>query len=204
MAEKNGQDKGPLEALLAEMPRIAEAVSKFPEALQQQAFDKLMAAATGGQRASATEAGSTSTRTERKRRPARRKNQGSKDGAKTRRRSSSAPSQLRDLDLTPKGKQSLKEFVAEKQPKTNHDRNTVSVYYLIRIAGITPVTIDHVYTCFRDMSTSWRLPANLANSVALTANRKRFLDTANLQDIKLTPPGINRVEHDLPPKRKKS
>ena len=48
----------------------------------------------------------------------------------------------------------------------------------------------------------WREPGNLANSLALTANRKRFLDTASLDDIKLTPAGRNHVDHDLPPKRK--
>jgi hypothetical protein len=48
----------------------------------------------------------------------------------------------------------------------------------------------------------WKEPADLANSFALTANRKRFFDTSNLDDIKLMPAGRTRVEHELPVKKK--
>lgn len=198
MAEQEGARKGSgIDALLSEMPRIAEAVKAFPEAVQGQAFDALMAELRGSTAApssASTPRVKTGRRTTRRRAKAR-----AEEGQGTRRRSG-GPSVVRDLDLAPKGKKSLKDFVGEKQPKTNHDRNVVSVYYLAEVLGDGPVTIDHVFTCYKDMR--WREPGNLANSLALTANRKRFLDTAKLDDIKLTPPGRNHVEHDLPPAKR--
>ena len=60
--------------------------------------------------------------------------------------------------------------------------------------------MNHVYTCYRDMN--WRLPGDMANSLQLTTNRKRYLDTADMNNIGLTSKGINHVEQDLPPKKK--
>ncbi len=78
----------------------------------------------------------------------------------------------------------------------------MSIHYLAHVAEVTPVTVDHVFTCYRDMS--WPIPANLGNSLAVTANRKRFLDTADLQNIRLTSRGLNRVEQELPKVKKES
>ena len=100
----------------------------------------------------------------------------------------------------PSGKKSLKAFVQEKQPKTLHDKNVVAVYYLRETLGAPKVSVDHVFTCYKDMN--WREPGNLGNSLALTANRKRYLDTSSLDDIKLTPAGRNHVGHELPSPKK--
>jgi hypothetical protein len=199
MAEQDdSRGNASFDSLLEEMPRIAEAVKVFPEALQAQAFDALMAELKGGTspiKTNETEGRKSTQRRARKSRPKAQR----EDGKRTRRRATS-PSAVRDLDLAPKGETSLKDFVAEKQPKTNHDKNVVSVYYLAEVLGLNGVTVDHVFTCYKDMR--WREPGNLANSLALTANRKRYLDTASLDDIKLTPAGRNHVDHDLPPKGK--
>ena len=200
MEANDGQEKTSLDALLAKMPQIAEAVGKFPEAVQQQAFDALMAEATGGtDRTARTAAESGETQPgARKRMTPRKKASG--DAAGTPRRSS-GPKQLRDLDLTPRGKVSFVDFVDEKQPRTNHDRNVVSVYYCDRILEVGAVTDDHVYTCYRDMG--WRLPSpNLNTGLSLTSSRKRFIDTSDNKNITLTSKGLNYVEHDLPPKAK--
>lgn len=195
MAENSEQDGSSLEALLNKMPQIADAVSKFPEAVQQQAFDALMAEATGG-RTTTRESGETSTRTRKKATNGKK----STDGANAPRRSG-GPKQLMDLDLTPRGKVSFHDFVSEKRPKTNHDRNVVSVYYCAGILDVGAVTADHVFTCYRDMG--WRLPSpNLNNGLSLTASRKRFIDTSDYDNITLTSKGLNYVEHDLPPKKK--
>jgi len=199
MAEQeDSRTNASFDSLLAEMPRIAEAVKVFPEALQAQAFEALMAELKG--RTAPIQTAETSGGKSKRRRAARsRPKAPGEDGKRTRRRATS-PSAVRDLDLAPKGETSLKDFVAEKQPKTNHDKNVVSVYYLAEVLRLNGVTVDHVFTCYKDMR--WREPGNLGNSLALTANRKRFLDTASLDDIKLTPAGRNHVDHDLPPKRK--
>lgn len=195
MAENSEHDSGSLDTLLAKMPQIADAVSKFPEAVQQQAFDALMAEATGGRVSTrTTEADETPTRARRKTT----KHHATGNGGKAPRR---GPKQLRDLDLTPRGKVSFSDFVNEKEPKTNHDRNVVSVYYCDRILEVAAVTVDHVFTCYRDMG--WRLPSpDLNNGLSLTASRKRFIDTSDYDDIKLTSKGINYVEHDLRPRKR--
>jgi hypothetical protein len=119
------------------------------------------------------------------------------DGAqKTPRRRATAPTRVKGLDLSPAGKQSFEEFVAEKQPVNQHDRNLSSVYYLAEVAEVSPVTIDHVYTCYRDRG--WAIPSNLRNSLQLTASRKTYLDTADMDDIKLEPRGVNHIERALP------
>jgi hypothetical protein len=196
MADNDGN----LDDLLKRMPEIAKAVSAFPEAVQQKAFDALMAAAGGAATTTAaatSTSGSTKTTAKQKKRTSTSTADG---GTRKARRTSGSPSVIRDLDLAPQGKTSLKDFVAAKQPKTNHDYNVLSVYYFAEELGVPAVTLNHVFTAYKDMR--WREPASLANSLALTANRKRFLDTANLDDIKLTPPGRNHVQHDLPPKKK--
>ncbi|MGH2882373.1 MAG: hypothetical protein ACRDPA_06695 [Solirubrobacteraceae bacterium] len=200
MTENDEQDGASLDALLAKMPQIAEVVGKFPEAVQQQAFDALMAEATGGGTTATkrTADRSAENKSVRKRTTTRKKANG--EGVVAPRRSG-GPKQLRDLDLTPSGKLSFVDFVNEKQPTTNHDRNVLSVYYCDRILEVGAVTDDHVYTCYRDMG--WRLPSpNLNNGLSLTSSRKRFLDTSDNKNITLTSKGLNYVEHDLPAKPK--
>jgi hypothetical protein len=192
----DGNDSGALDELLARMPDIAKAVSAFPEGVQQSAFDSLMSAARGGVVAPGLTIPLAATR-----KPKARKAKVTDGATPIRaRRSGGSPSVIRDLDLAPKGKASLKDFVASKEPKSNHDYNAVSVYYLAEVLGLPAVTLSHVFTCYKDMR--WREPHSLGNSLSLTSGRKRFLDTANLDDIKLTPAGRNHVEQDLPPKRK--
>jgi hypothetical protein len=199
-SEEKGRD---FAALLNEMPRIAEVVNAFSdEAVQKQAFEALVGAFyEDGTPGTPTPTGESneSEKTRQKRRT-RKPKAGDEVGKKSRPRSTS-PTVLRDLDLAPKGKKSFKAFVEEKQPKTQHDKNVISVYYLTEIAKGGPVTTSHVFTCYRDMP-DWRVPANVANSLALTTNRKRFLDTSDMQNITVTPTGMNHVEHDLPPKKK--
>jgi hypothetical protein len=203
MTQNNEQNGSSLDALLAKMPEIAEAVAKFPEAVQQQAFDVLVAQATGGATTTKqTSAASGDTTTTTRKRTTTRKKTNDEGVAGGRR--SGGPKQLRDLDLTPSGKVSFIDFVNEKQPKTNHDKNVLSVYYCDRILEVGAVTDDHVYTCYRDMG--WRLPSpNLNNGLSLTSSRKRFIDTSDNKNITLTSKGLNYVEHDLPakPKEKK-
>ena len=191
MADKTTDPvKERLDSLLIEMPRIAEVVKAFPESVQARAFETLMAELRGE--------AAPKNPARRKRAPSGRSSPEKKD--KTPRRRATAPRALRDLDLAPKGKDSFKEFAKKKKPKTNNDKNVASVYYLSEVLGLDAVTVNHVFTCYKDMS--WREPSNLANSLCLTASRKRYLDTASLDDIRLTPAGRNHVKHDLPPTKK--
>lgn len=196
MAESGtSKDKSRIDQLIEAMPRIAEAVKAFPESVQPKAFDLLMAELRG------TSVPVDQTLVIRTPAGGRARQKATRAVEKEgKRRRVGGPTALRDLDLAPTGKKSLKAFVQDKQPKTQHDKNATAVYYLRETLGITKVTVDHVFTAYKDMG--WREPGNLANSLALTASRKRFLDTASLDDIKLTPPGRNHVSQDLPAPKK--
>jgi len=107
---------------------------------------------------------------------------------------------VKDLNLKPKGKKSFEAFVAEKQPVTQEQQCTVSVYYLAHELALPAVTASHVLTCFK--SIGWRLPASLPNRLHFTASVKGWLDTSNSENITVTAMGENLVVHDLPAKPK--
>ena len=190
-AAEKGANSDRFNLLLEALPRIAETVKQLPEALQSQAFQALLDEFRNSQprrqRTKQAKGSKVPTETTQETRKARRK--------RTR-----GPTVRKDLDLRPKGKTSLAEFVESKEPKNNDDRNVVSVFYLRRMAGIDMVSIDHVFTCYREMG--WREPADLANSLATTASKKGYLDTSTLENIEITPSGRNHVEYDLPRKKK--
>ena len=107
---------------------------------------------------------------------------------------------VKDLQLSPKGKKSLRDFFAEKEPQTAMEMNTVFVFYLKKEISIDEVTVDHIYTCYKDTST--KVPGALTQSLKDTAHRKGWIDTANTNAISLTTIGENLVEHDLPKQKK--
>jgi hypothetical protein len=75
------------------------------------------------------------TKKGRPRKPRARKREASKDGGAVKAKRGSSPTQIRDFDLAPGGKESFADFIAEKQPRSQNDKNVVSVYYLSQIAG---------------------------------------------------------------------
>lgn len=119
--------------------------------------------------------------------------------APARRSRATAPTQDKTLNLRPSGAQSFEDFVKEKQPKTNNDRHVLSVFWLKNFGGVEKVGANQVFTCFKDRN--WRLPANPRNALQVTASTKGWLDTEDMDDIKLTPSGDNWVNHDLPAKK---
>jgi hypothetical protein len=108
---------------------------------------------------------------------------------------------VKDLDLSGnKSKKSLKDFYREKQPTKNLERNAVFVYYLKNIAKVPNVNKNHVYTCYKDVEE--RVPGNLKQSLLDTSHHKGWVDTTNMDDLKISTRGENFVEHDLPLNKK--
>jgi hypothetical protein len=108
----------------------------------------------------------------------------------------SAPSIAKDLNLRPPGKQGFPEFAAGKKPKSHQERMLCATYYLKHVLHLESVSLDHVYTCFKQQG--WRVPSDLRNALQLVASRKGWLDTSDMEDIRVTTTGENFVEHDLP------
>jgi hypothetical protein len=111
-------------------------------------------------------------------------------------RASSKPDTVGNLNLRPEGKQTFIDFVKEKEPSNNWEKGTVAIFYLTRILGLEKAGLDHVYTCF--LEASWRLPANIGNTLQVAASKQRWLDTSSMDDIRMTARGENLVKLDLP------
>jgi hypothetical protein len=108
-----------------------------------------------------------------------------------------APRPDKDLDLSPPGKTSFRDFVAEKRPSDNaYEHNVVALYWLTQVAELEKATTDQVFSCYRD--AKWKLPADLRNSLQLTSTRKSWMQTNDADNLRITSQGINFVERDLP------
>lgn len=108
----------------------------------------------------------------------------------------SSPKVVPDLNLRPQGKKSLKDFVADKQPKDNQERFAVIVYYLQKQLGVKGVGANHIYTAFKELNV--KVPLDIEGALPMTTKRKGWLRTSDLSDVTLTVSGENFVEHDLP------
>ncbi len=114
----------------------------------------------------------------------------------------STPTLVKDLNLKPSGKKSFEEFAKEKSPSSDPEKCTVCVYYLINELNQSPLSVNHVFTCFKNIG--WRVPADIESTLYWTASQKGWLDTSNMSDIKVSISGSNLIEHDLPRKGKET
>lgn len=214
--------KDAFEALLAEMPRIAEAANAFKsEQVQREVVQALVRALVtesdedtvdAVRDARSAEDGAESEQKSSK--PAAKKATAKKSASKSQPSGSAAtkkspsksrgsksseptPKILADIDLHPKGGKSFKDFVNDKAPESNFEKILVAVYYLQNEGGVTGITVDHVWTCFKN--AGWRTPAMPRDYIRQTANKKGWLDlTGGPDDIKVSIAGDNYILHELP------
>lgn len=122
---------------------------------------------------------------------------------KARAKRTSKPSNVtvdKSLDTAPSGKQSWKDFAAEKKPTNQNDRNLLAVYWLKETAEHEKVNTSKVLTLYLDVH--WPAPSDPKNSLQVTASQTGLIDTSDMDDIKVAPRGISRVHIDLPPAEK--
>lgn len=108
---------------------------------------------------------------------------------------SSTPSILTDINLSPDNKESLRSITSTLSISNAQEHNTVFVYYLERILGLSGITPDHIFTCYKHLGI--KPPSNLRQSLFDTRSRKGWIDTTSINDIKITAEGINKVEYDF-------
>lgn len=108
---------------------------------------------------------------------------------------------LTDLDLSGNAKRpSLVEFMDTKLPLTNEERNLVFVYYLEYTLQAQTITLDHVYTCYREANI--RTPYNMEQSLQqMTAAKDNWIERADDGSYSVTPAGKRYVEERLPQTR---
>ncbi|MDK9556839.1 hypothetical protein QQF73_04310 [Marinobacter sp. M216] len=107
-----------------------------------------------------------------------------------------APEFLKNLDLSgPGDSPSLKDFFSSYEHKTNYERNLIFVHYLKEILGIEKVTLDHVFTCYRNVGQ--KIPKALEQSLRDTSKDRGWVDIDDLEDIKVPVAGYNHITHDM-------
>lgn len=110
---------------------------------------------------------------------------------------------IKDINFRPEGKQSLRDMVAEKQPTNFHEKNLLFVFYFEEVLEAPSITVGHVLAAYEECGE--KAPAIPDNSLMVTAARKGWLDTSELQSggIKTTHGGRNTVKYDMPIKKDK-
>ncbi len=114
---------------------------------------------------------------------------------RTKKRSTNSKSYrlVSDLNLRPKDEKSLEEFYNEYSVGNNFERNITILYYLRRVLKLEGIGINHIYTCYKKVGA--KIP-NIYQSLADTKNRKGWIDTTNMDDLKVTVQGENYIEHE--------
>lgn len=102
---------------------------------------------------------------------------------------------LTDLNLRPKGKTSLKDFASQYQIKIAEELTLVVVYYLKQILGIEKVSINHVFTSYKELNK--KVPSTLKQVLTNHKNTKGWIDVTDWDEIKYTIQGMNHMDHDI-------
>jgi len=115
------------------------------------------------------------------------------EGAKTDRNANIAV--VFDLDFGPDGKPSLKEFFAEKTPDTDLDQVLVLAHYLQHTLRLSAIGPGHILTAFKHVGKP--VPVDLRQTIRNMKKGKAWLNFTNIEAIRVTTEGENRVEHEL-------
>ena len=104
---------------------------------------------------------------------------------------------LKDLDLSERNgaEKSLKDFVGEKNPSSNVQKTAVFVYYLEKFMNVEEITIDHIFTCYKNMG--YRVPNNLQQNLTDTCSSKYGYISRKDGKYSMTVLGDNYIEFDI-------
>jgi hypothetical protein len=102
---------------------------------------------------------------------------------------------VKDLNLRPTGKPTLREFFAQKAPQDRQEQVVVILYYLTKQLGVTGVGANHIYTGFKEVEQP--VPSNIGKTVHAISVRKGWFTLSGTGYI-LNVGGENFVEHELP------
>lgn len=100
-----------------------------------------------------------------------------------------------DLNFRPDGKQALKEFVDEKNPKSDLESAVATVYYMQRVMGLSKIGPAHVMTALKEAKKA--IPADLKQTIRNVKTSRMWLNFDDLDDLRMTTQGDNFVEHEM-------
>lgn len=196
-----------LEKLLEAMPKIAEAVNSFSsEDVQKSAFSTLVATFSGtanGTREQGVNGSSQVTDVD----DADEEDNASGDGESANQREAQRVKKVRkapqkrnyaipkDINFRPDGKTSLRDFAAEKSPKTLAEKNLLLTFYFEEFLEVSDISTGHILAGYNECG--WKPSNDPANSLATTASKNRWLDTSNMKAITTTHSGRNYINFDM-------
>ena len=100
-----------------------------------------------------------------------------------------------DLDFLPEGKPALKAYFTEKAPTSDMDQVLVLCYYLQHILELSAIKPGHILSGFRHVGKP--VPVDLKQTIRNIKKEKAWLSFTDLESIRMTTEGDNRVEHEL-------
>jgi hypothetical protein len=100
-----------------------------------------------------------------------------------------------DMNFRPGGKQSLKEFVDEKNSKNDLETVLVTVYFMHRIMLLAKIGPAHVMTAFKEAGKA--IPVDLRQTIRNVKKSKMWLNFTDIEDIRTTTQGDNFIEHEI-------
>ncbi len=171
---------------------ISSIVSKFPESVQDKVFDLLVSSFN---KLNSKSEPTTSSIIPPKKKAVKKGTSGKPKILSSKKKDSFTL--LKDLDLTGKTikKEAFSTFVKHKKFTSHVQFVTISIYYLEKIMNLQNITIDHVYTCYKNINK--RPPNNLVQCFK-DASGKRFgyIDFSDRANIKIPHIGVTLVEND--------
>jgi hypothetical protein len=189
------------EDLKSELLEIAKILEKLPEQVRPQAYDLLVGEFLGRAPTEAPKDAAKLAKSRidtRKEKPEATKTKADDSGL-AKKRSRGRESYAIDRNLNLRGDKSIpsfKDFCDEKKPGSAMEFNAAAVYYLQKLLGLNEVTLDHVYTCYAEVSR--KPPGAFRQSFIDTKNKEGWLEFDDSGNLSIPHRGTVFVEHDLP------
>lgn len=198
--------------LKSELTNIATLLESFPEQLRPQVFELLINEYMGvdvsapsdppaDQPRTAVKSQRSAKATRRKQTPAKPAADPAAPNEKPIKKTSNGKKESYQIDreLNLRGDKSIpsfKDFISEKAPASANEFNAAAVYYLQKLVGLQQVTLDQVYTCYKEASR--RPPEAFRQSFIDTKNKKGWVEFDDAGNLRVPHRGAVFVEHDLP------
>ena len=100
-----------------------------------------------------------------------------------------------DLNFRPTGEQALKEFVDEKNPKSDLEVALATVYYMQDVMALPKIGPAHLMTAFKEAGKP--IPGDVRQTIRNVKRSKIWLNFDDIEEVRTTTQGDNFVEHEM-------
>jgi len=100
-----------------------------------------------------------------------------------------------NLNLRPKGKIGLKDYINQYKKPTSEEKILIFVYYLREELKEENISINQIFTCLKEIGD--KIPAHLKQVIRNVKSSKGWINIDNWDDLNFTIQGMNHIEHDI-------